>query len=44
MSFDNTFDDQNTYENAIVNSYKKIIDKDGKITWQRYKDGEPVTD
>lgn len=44
VSFDNTFDDQNTYENAIVNSYKKIIDKDGKITWQRYKDGEPVTD
>ena len=44
VSFDNTFDDQNTYENAIVNSYKKVIDKDGKITWQRYKDGEPVTD
>lgn len=44
VSFSNTFDDQNTYENAIVNSYKKIIDKDGKITWQRYKDGEPVTD
>lgn len=44
VSFSNTFDDQNTYENAIVNSYKKVIDKDGKITWQRYKDGEPVTD
>ena len=44
VSFGNTFDDQNTYENAIVNSYKKVIDKDGKITWQRYKDGEPVTD
>lgn len=44
VSFNNTFDDQNTYENAIVNSYKKVIDKDGKITWQRYKDGEPVTD
>lgn len=44
VSFANTFDDQNTYENAIVNSYKKVIDKDGKITWQRYKDGEPVTD
>ncbi len=44
VNFNNTFDDQNTYENAIVNSYKKVIDKDGKITWQRYKDGEPVTD
>lgn len=44
VSFGNTYDDQNTYENAIVNSYKKVIDKDGKITWQRYKDGEPVTD
>lgn len=44
VSFSNAFDDQNTYENAIVNSYKKVIDKDGKITWQRYKDGEPVTD
>lgn len=44
VSFSNTFDDQNTYENAIVNSYKKVIDKDGKITWQRHKDGEPVTD
>lgn len=44
VSFSNTFDDQDTYENAIVNSYKKVIDKDGKITWQRYKDGEPVTD
>lgn len=44
VSFDNTFDDQNTYENSIVNSYKKVYDKDGKITWQRYKDGEPVTD
>lgn len=43
-TFNNVFDDQNTYENAIVNSYKKVIDKDGKITWQRYKDGEPVTD
>lgn len=44
VSFSNAFDNQNTYENAIVNSYKKVIDKDGKITWQRYKDGEPVTD
>ena len=44
VSFDNTFDDQNTYENSIVNSYKKVYDKDGKITWQRYQNGEPVTD
>lgn len=42
VSFDNTFDDQNTYENAIVNSYKKEIDKDGKITWKLYKNGEEV--
>lgn len=42
VSFDNTFDDQNTYENAIVNSYKKEIDKDGKITWKRFKNGEEV--
>ena len=42
VSFSNTFDDQNTYENAIVNSYKKVIDKDGKITWQLYKNGEEV--
>lgn len=43
VKFDNSFNDQNVYENSIVNSYKKVTDKDGKITWQRYKNGVPVT-
>lgn len=44
VKFDNSFDDQNVYENSIVNSYKKEIDENGKITWQRYKNGAPVND
>ena len=41
-TFNNAFDDQNTYENAVVNSYEKVIGKNGKITWKLYKNGEEV--
>lgn len=44
VRFANTFEDQNLYENSIVNTYKKVIDKDGNIKWQRYQDGKPVGD
>lgn len=44
VSFRNIFDDQNAFENSIVNTYKKVIGEDGKITWKRYQNGVPVKD